>query len=133
MYDFFEKLEVVKMEIYLEIEILIKWIFNSFCYEVEVVFDKRLSGSEYWVLSLILSGFMKILELVKMFDVLVSYIIVIMDILVEEKFIIWYCLEVDCWIIELKLILNVEEFVKEIDKKKKEMIVKCFVVFFEYE
>ncbi|EAC7342376.1 MarR family transcriptional regulator, partial [Listeria monocytogenes] len=41
------------METYLEIETLIKRIFNSFRHEVEAVLDKRLSGSEYRVLSLI--------------------------------------------------------------------------------
>ncbi|HHQ0978992.1 TPA: MarR family winged helix-turn-helix transcriptional regulator, partial [Listeria innocua] len=117
------------METYLEIETLIKRIFNSFRHEVEAVLDKRLSGSEYRVLSLISSGLTKTSDLAKTLDVSASHITAITDTLVEEKLITRHRSEVDRRIIELKLTSNAEEFVKEIDKKKKEMIVKRFAVF----
>ncbi|MBC1707707.1 MarR family transcriptional regulator [Listeria welshimeri] len=121
------------METYLEIETLIKRIFNSFRHEVEAVLDKRLSGSEYRVLSLISSGLTKTSELAKTLDVSASHITAITDTLVEEQFITRHRSEVDRRIIELKLTSKAEEFVKEIDKKKKEMIVKRFAVFSDYE
>ncbi|MBC1482353.1 MarR family transcriptional regulator [Listeria sp. FSL L7-1509] len=121
------------METYLEIETLIKRIFNSFRHEVEAVLDKRLSGSEYRVLSLISSGLTKTSELAKALDVSASHITAITDTLVEEAYITRHRSEVDRRIIELRLTPEAEKFVKEIDKKKKEMIVKRFAVFSEQE
>ncbi|MBC6308261.1 MarR family transcriptional regulator [Listeria sp. FSL L7-1582] len=121
------------MDNFLEIETSVKRVFNSFRHEVDGILDRKLTGGEFRVLSLISSGVNRTTDLSKKLDVSASHITAITDSLVANNFITRHRSEVDRRIVVLELTEEAKEFVASIEQKKKEMIVRRFSVFTEEE
>ncbi|EUJ31158.1 MarR family winged helix-turn-helix transcriptional regulator [Listeria cornellensis] len=121
------------MDNFLEIETSVKRVFNSFRHEVDGILDRKLTGGEFRVLSLISSGVNRTTDLSKKLDVSASHITAITDSLVANNFITRHRSEVDRRIVVLELTEEAKDFVASIEQKKKEMIVRRFSVFTEEE
>lgn len=121
------------MDNFLEIETSVKRVFNSFRHEVDGILDRKLTGGEFRVLSLISSGINRTTDLSKKLDVSASHITAITDSLVANNFITRHRSEVDRRIVVLELTEEAKDFVASIEQKKKEMIVRRFSVFTEEE
>ncbi|EUJ24596.1 putative MarR family transcriptional regulator [Listeria grandensis FSL F6-0971] len=121
------------MDDFLEIETSVKRVFNSFRHEVDTILDRKLTGGEFRVLSLISSGVNRTTDLSKKLDVSASHITAITDSLVANKFITRRRSEVDRRIVVLELTEEAKDFVISIEKKKKAMIVRRFSVFTDEE
>ncbi|MBC1473342.1 MarR family transcriptional regulator [Listeria grandensis] len=121
------------MDDFLEIETSVKRVFNSFRHEVDAILDRKLTGGEFRVLSLISSGVNRTTDLSKKLDVSASHITAITDSLVANKFITRRRSEVDRRIVVLELTEEAKDFVISIEKKKKAMIVRRFSVFTDEE
>ncbi|WP_430533922.1 MarR family transcriptional regulator [Listeria rocourtiae] len=121
------------MDNFLEIETSVKRVFNSFRHEVDNILDRKLTGGEFRVLSLISSGVNRTTDLSKKLDVSASHITAITDSLVANNFITRHRSEVDRRIVVLELTDEAKDFVASIEQKKKEMIVRRFSVFTDEE
>ncbi|MBC1603479.1 MarR family winged helix-turn-helix transcriptional regulator [Paenilisteria rocourtiae] len=121
------------MDNFLEIETSVKRVFNSFRHEVDSILDRKLTGGEFRVLSLISSGVNRTTDLSKKLDVSASHITAITDSLVANNFITRHRSEVDRRIVVLELTEEARDFVASIEQKKKEMIVRRFSVFTDEE
>ncbi|MBC1435870.1 MarR family transcriptional regulator [Listeria rocourtiae] len=121
------------MDNFLEIETSVKRVFNSFRHEVDSILDRKLTGGEFRVLSLISSGVNRTTDLSKKLDVSASHITAITDSLVANNFITRHRSEVDRRIVVLELTDEAKGFVASIEQKKKEMIVRRFSVFTDEE
>lgn len=107
------------MDNFLEIETSVKRVFNSFRHEVDGILDRKLTGGEFRVLSLISSGVNRTTDLSKKLDVSASHITAITDSLVANNFITRHRSEVDRRIVVLELTEEAKDFVASIEQKKK--------------
>ncbi|EUJ35711.1 putative MarR family transcriptional regulator [Listeria weihenstephanensis FSL R9-0317] len=107
------------MDNFLEIETSVKRVFNSFRHEVDSILDRKMTGGEFRVLSLIASGVSRTTDLAKKLNVSASHITAITDSLVANNFITRHRSEVDRRMIELKLTEEAITFVASIEKQKK--------------
>ncbi|WP_088808624.1 MULTISPECIES: MarR family winged helix-turn-helix transcriptional regulator [Listeria] len=121
------------MDNYLEIEAAVKRVFSSFRHDIESVLDKKMSSGEYRVLRLISSGVNKTSDLARKLDVSASHITSLTDALVARSLITRNRLTEDRRIILLSLTDEAEKIVKEVSKRKRELIVKRFAVFSDAE
>ncbi|MBC1315774.1 MarR family winged helix-turn-helix transcriptional regulator [Listeria booriae] len=121
------------MDDFLEMETAVKRVFNSFRHEVDGILERKMTGGEFRVLSLIANGINRTTDLSKKLDVSASHITAITDALVSNNFITRHRSEVDRRIIVLELTEEAKTFVSSIEKKKKAMLVRRFSVFTEEE
>ncbi len=121
------------MDNYLEIEAAVRRVFSSFRRDIESVLDNKMRSGEYRVLRLIGSGVNKTSDLAKKLDVSASHITSLTDSLVARSLITRTRLTEDRRIILLTLTEEAEQIVKEVGKRKRELIVERFAIFSETE